>query len=52
MKKSKEEQKLSQNEVFEKMPVQEEVLHMNLQSNVLFIPANILSGLIYKYRHR
>lgn len=52
MKRLKEEQKLTQNEVYEKMPVQEEVLHMNLQSNLLFIPANILAGLIYKYRYR
>ncbi|GAM13584.1 DUF3949 domain-containing protein [Mesobacillus selenatarsenatis] len=48
----KKEQKLTQRKMYEEMPVQEEVLHMNLQSNPLFIPANIIAGMIYKFRHR
>lgn len=52
MEELKKDTKLSQSEVYEKMPVQEEILHMNLQSNLLFIPANILAGMIYKFRHR
>lgn len=39
-------------EMYEEMPVQEEVLHINLQSNPLFLPANIIAGIIYKLRHR
>jgi predicted membrane protein len=48
----KNERKLIQSKMYEEMPVQEEVLHMNLQSNPLFIPANIIAGMIYKSRQR
>ncbi|WNF24048.1 DUF3949 domain-containing protein [Mesobacillus jeotgali] len=52
MEQLKKQKQLSQSEMYEEMPVQEEILHMNLQSNILFIPANIIAGLIYKYRDR
>ena len=52
MEELKKQKQLSQSEMYEEMPVQEEILHMNLQSNILFIPANIIAGLIYKYRDR
>lgn len=52
MEELKKERKQTQGRMYEEMPVQEEILHMNLQSNPLFIPANIIAGLIYKYRHR
>ncbi|WP_246017636.1 DUF3949 domain-containing protein [Mesobacillus subterraneus] len=52
MEELKKKKSMKQHELYENMPVQEEVLHMNLQSNPLFIPANILAGLIYKFRHR
>ncbi|WP_226644746.1 DUF3949 domain-containing protein [Mesobacillus subterraneus] len=48
----KKKKLLSQSQMYEEMPVQEEILHMNLQSNILFIPANIIAGLVYKYQHR
>ncbi|MFT9599144.1 DUF3949 domain-containing protein [Mesobacillus sp.] len=51
MEELKKEQKLTQSKMYEEMPVQEEILHMNLQSNPLFIPANIIAGTIYKFRH-
>ncbi|MBT2684301.1 DUF3949 domain-containing protein [Bacillus sp. ISL-37] len=52
MEELKEERKLTQSKLYEEMPVHEEVLHMNLQSNPLFIPANIIAGMIYNFRHR
>ncbi|WP_144474478.1 DUF3949 domain-containing protein [Cytobacillus oceanisediminis] len=52
MEDSQKRRKQILSEMYEEMPVQEEVLHMNLQSNPLFLPANILAGIIYKLRHR
>jgi predicted membrane protein len=52
MEDSKKRRKQILSEMYEEMPVQEEVLHMNVQSNPLFLPANILAGIIYKLRHR
>ncbi|UYZ23130.1 DUF3949 domain-containing protein [Mesobacillus jeotgali] len=52
MEEVKIERNLTQGRMYEEMPVHEEILHMNLQSNLLFIPANIIAGMIYKYRHR
>ncbi|CAM3777154.1 DUF3949 domain-containing protein [Mesobacillus thioparans] len=52
MEELKKKRNQKQSEIYEEMPVQEEVLHMNLQSNPLFIPANIIAGIIYKTRHR
>lgn len=52
MEELKLKQQKTQGKIYEEMPVQEEVLHMNLQSNPLFIPANIIATLIYKFRHR
>ncbi|MBT2678120.1 DUF3949 domain-containing protein [Bacillus sp. ISL-35] len=52
MEDSKKRRKQTQSEMYEEMPVQEEVLHLNLQSNPLFLPANIIAGIIYKIRHR
>jgi predicted membrane protein len=52
MEDSQKRRKQILSEMYEEMPVQEDVLHMNLQSNPLFLPANILAGIIYKLRHR
>jgi hypothetical protein len=52
MEDSQKRRKQIPSEMYEEMPVQEEVLHMNLQSNSLFLQANIIAGIIYKLRHR
>ncbi|WP_079507994.1 DUF3949 domain-containing protein [Mesobacillus jeotgali] len=52
MEESKKYRKQTQGEMYEEMPVHEEVLHANLQSNPLFLPANMIAGMIYKFRHR
>ncbi|WP_213365857.1 DUF3949 domain-containing protein [Mesobacillus boroniphilus] len=52
MEELKKARKQTQGRMYEEMPVQEEILHMNLQSNPLFIPANIIAGMIYKFCHR
>ncbi|MEQ2526425.1 DUF3949 domain-containing protein [Robertmurraya yapensis] len=43
---------LSQNEYYEKMSFENEQLHFNAQGNPLFIGANILATLLYKWRHK
>lgn len=42
----------SQGKMFEDMPVQEQVLHHNAQSNPLFIPANIIAHILYEMKNR
>ena len=43
---------LSQNEYYEKMRFEREQLHFNAQGNLLFIGANMLASLLYRWRHR
>ena len=43
---------LSQNEYYEKMGFEREQLHFNAQGNLLFIGANMLASLLYRWRHR
>jgi hypothetical protein len=47
MEESKKNPKQTQGELYEEMPVEEEVLHTNLQSNPLFLPASLIAGMIY-----
>ena len=43
---------LSQSEYYEKMEFGREQLHFNAQGNLLFIGANMLATLLYRWRHR
>ena len=38
--------------VYEKMGFEREQLHFNAQGNLLFIGANMLATLLYRWRHR
>ncbi|WP_045516896.1 DUF3949 domain-containing protein [Neobacillus niacini] len=42
----------SQGEMMEDMEFEEQVLHANVQGNMLFILANILASIVYKVIHR
>lgn len=42
----------SQGEMIEDMEFQEQLLHANVQGNVLFFLANILATIIYKVKQR
>jgi hypothetical protein len=41
-----------QGEMMEDMEFEEQVLHANVQGNILFILANILATIVYKVKHR
>lgn len=42
----------SQGEMMADMGFEEQVLHANVQGNMLFILANILATIVYKVKHR
>lgn len=42
----------SQGEMMEDMEFEEQVLHANVQGNMLFILANMLATIVYKVKHR
>ncbi|MEO2074011.1 MAG: DUF3949 domain-containing protein [Bacillus sp. (in: firmicutes)] len=51
----KEERKklgLSQGEYYDKMSFENQELHYNAQGNILFIGANLLATLLYKWNHK
>lgn len=52
MKEELKESKLSHNEIYEKMPFEEQQLQYNLQGNFINLPSNIIAMIIYKIRHR
>jgi hypothetical protein len=52
MRKENENKGKSQGEMMEDMEFEEQVLHANVQGNVLFILANILATIVYKMKHR
>ncbi|SFE35605.1 Protein of unknown function [Bacillus sp. OV194] len=43
---------LSQQEMYDQMPVQEEQLHYHVQGNLFNLPSAIVASLIYKLKHR
>lgn len=42
----------SQGEMMEDMEFEEQLLHANVQGNMLFILANIIATIVYKVKHR
>jgi nitrate reductase gamma subunit len=42
----------SQGEMMEDMEFEQQVLHANVQGNLIFLPATILATIIYKVKHR
>jgi ABC-type sulfate transport system permease subunit len=50
--KNNEKQGISQDEMMENMKFEEQVLHANVQGNMIFILANIFATIIYKVKHR
>jgi Protein of unknown function (DUF3949) len=42
----------SQGDMFEEMEFGQQVLHANVQGNLLFFLANIIATVVYKIRHR
>lgn len=42
----------SQGEMMEDMEFEQQVLHANVQGNLLFFLANILATIVYKVKHR
>ncbi|NQD68033.1 DUF3949 domain-containing protein [Bacillus haikouensis] len=52
MEEEREKKKHEHGEVYDKMPLGEEFLHMNSQINPLFLPANLIAYLIYKAKHK
>lgn len=52
MQKVNEKKGISQGEMMEDMGFEEQVLHANVQGNMLFILANILATIVYKVKHR
>ena len=43
---------LTQEEYYEKMSFESELLHFNAQGNPLFFGANVLAGFLYSRRHK
>jgi hypothetical protein len=52
MRKENEKKGKRQGEMMEDMGFEEQVLHANVQGNMLFFLANILATIIYKVKHR
>ncbi|MCA0971707.1 DUF3949 domain-containing protein [Halobacillus litoralis] len=52
VKEEQEKKNKSQNQYYEEMPIQEEVLHANSQVNPLFLPANFIAWLILKFQKK
>lgn len=52
MEKERNEMGLTQNEYYEKMRFEYQELHLNAQGNSLFIGANLLASLLYKWKHK
>ncbi len=52
MRKENEKKGKSQGEMMEDMGFEEQVLHANVQGNMLFFLANILATIVYKVKHR
>jgi hypothetical protein len=52
MEEEREKKKQKHGEVYDKMPVGEEFLHLNAQINPLFLPANLIAYLIFKAKHK
>lgn len=42
----------SQGQMFEDMEFGQQVLHANVQGNLLFLLANIIATIVYKIKHR
>lgn len=43
---------ISQGQMFEDMEFGQQVLHANVQGNLLFLLANIIATIVYKIKHR
>lgn len=52
MRKENEKKGKTQGEMMEDMGFEDQVLHANVQGNMLFILANILATIFYKVKHR
>ncbi|WP_153464434.1 DUF3949 domain-containing protein [Sediminibacillus terrae] len=50
MKEEMKRKRLSQQEYFSKMPIQEEMLHATAQGNIFIIPANFIAWLWLKWK--
>ncbi|MGG3560065.1 DUF3949 domain-containing protein [Neobacillus rhizosphaerae] len=50
--KKRKEIGLSQAEYYDKMSFENQELHYNAQGNILFIGANLLATLLYKWKHK
>ena len=52
MRKENEKKGKSQGQMMEDMEFQEQILHANVQGNLLFFLANILATIVYKIKNR
>lgn len=43
---------ISQGQMFEDMDFEHQVLHANVQGNLLFLLANMIATILYKIKHR